>query len=82
MYTVSGVELLKCPSHLNVAQIKNLSKSMVPLKLQIKADFFSDIFGSEQIWVSYSVFVETCANTVLSPNVWQYTGTVEAGKGL
>ena len=78
MYTLAGGKLLICPSHLNIALIKKLSKSMVRLKLKIMATFFSDVFGSEQIWVSYSIFVET----LLSPNVWQYTGTVEAGKCL
>ena len=36
----------------------------------------TNILESEQIWVSYSVFVETCAHTLLRPNVWQYC-TVE-----
>ena len=35
------------------------------------ATFFSDIFESEQILVSFIVFIETCAHTLLRPNVWQ-----------
>ena len=35
------------------------------------ATFFSDIFESEQILVSYIIFVETCAQTLLCPNIWQ-----------
>ena len=40
----------------------------------------TNIFESAQIWVSYSVFVETSAHTLLRPNIWQYTETVEDGK--
>ena len=39
--------------------------------LKIKATSFSDIFWSEQNWACYSVFVETCAHTLLGPNVLQ-----------
>ena len=39
--------------------------------LQIKITSFSDIFRSEQNGASYSVFIETCAHTLLGPNVWQ-----------
>ena len=56
----------------------NVFRSMVQLKKQLD-HFFSDIFGFKPNWVSYGIFVETCAHTLLSPNVWQYTCTFEAG---
>ena len=51
---------------------QKLAESKVPLKFKIKGTSFSDIFGSDPNWVSYSVFVETCENTLLGP-MFSYT---------
>ena len=53
---------------------------MYTIRIPTSHNTFSDIFEPRQILVSYSIFVETCAHTLLRPTVWQETGTVEDGK--
>ena len=58
---------LKCSNPLNIARINNWQKARSHLNFKLRAPSFCDIFGSEQNWVSYGVFMETCAHTLLGP---------------
>ena len=64
------VKTTEMPLLIQYCPYQNLTESNVPLKLKISATSLSDIFWSNQYWVSYGVFVETCAHTLLGPNVW------------
>ena len=57
----------KCPRLLIFHRNKNVK---VSFKFKNKGTFFFDIFWSEQNWLSYGVFIDTCATHKLLGTLW------------